>query len=584
MANDSTQKASFNWLMKMAWRDSRRSRSRLFLFTTSIVLGVAALVAISGFGDNLRRDINNQAKELLGADLVLYTNRVVPDSVQQFLDSLGGVQSRENAFSSMVSFPKSGGTRPVQVRAMEGGFPFYGQFETVPEAAGMEFMNGRKALVDQTLMFQFNAKVGDSIKVGESYFEIAGKLLRVPGENSVFGAIYAPVYIPMAYLDETKLVQKGSRVTFKRYYQFAEEKDVDGMVEGLETRMRDMRLRANTVAERKRNLGAAFADMTRFLNLVAFIALLLGCLGVASAVSIYIREKIPSVAILRCLGASGRQTYWIYLIQIIGMGVVGSLVGAIIGSLVQQIVPWVLGEFIPIQTSMQLSASAILKGIGVGITIAVLFALLPLLSIRRISPLFALRASFEKGMSRFDLSRLAVVGLITLFVLAFAFWQTERLLEASMFTLAVAVGFLALAGVAQGLTWLVRRFFPKQLGYIWRQSLANLYRPQNQTLVLMTSIGLGTALIATLFYVQGTLVQEIELTDQGDRPNMVIFDIKPDEVAQVQELCNEFAFETDQDVPIVNMRLASLKGVSRRELLRDTTNTIRTGSINREYR
>ena len=122
---DSQSKTDWKWLFKMAWRDSRRSKSRLFLFISSIIIGIAALVAINSFSDNLKDDINSQAKELLGADLELGSN----DSTFNYglVDTLAHEVSYENSFASMVFFPKNQESRLVDVRALEGDFPYYGK-------------------------------------------------------------------------------------------------------------------------------------------------------------------------------------------------------------------------------------------------------------------------------------------------------------------------------------------------------------------------------------------------------------------------------------------------------------------------
>src|SRR3712207_6180874 len=112
------------WLLKMAWRDSRRNRSRLLLFISSIILGIAALVAIYGLGDNMRQEIDRQAASLLGADLEISGNKEPGAAIKMTLDSLGSQRSEERSFTSMVYFPKSGGSRLVQVRALSGGFPY----------------------------------------------------------------------------------------------------------------------------------------------------------------------------------------------------------------------------------------------------------------------------------------------------------------------------------------------------------------------------------------------------------------------------------------------------------------------------
>src|SRR5690242_10583539 len=166
----------WRWLLQMAWRDSRKNRGRLFLFISSVILGIAALVAIYSLGNNLNDEVNNQAASLLGADLEISGNEAPPGAVQNLLDSLGGEQSQQRNFASMVLFPKNGGTRLIQVRALNGHFPYYGSLETEPASAAKSFRNKQQALVDETLMLQFNAQVGDSIKVGEVTFAIAGKL------------------------------------------------------------------------------------------------------------------------------------------------------------------------------------------------------------------------------------------------------------------------------------------------------------------------------------------------------------------------------------------------------------------------
>ncbi|MGZ8554591.1 MAG: ABC transporter permease, partial [Chitinophagaceae bacterium] len=154
---------NFPWLLKMAWRDSRRNRSRLLLFVSSIILGIAAMVAIYSLGDNMSAEIDRQAASLLGADLEIRSNKQVSPGIKKMADSLGDRRSEEQSFTSMVYFPKNEGTRLVQVRALSGEFPYYGALETVPASAGRSFRNGQAALVDQTVMLQFNAKPGDTV-------------------------------------------------------------------------------------------------------------------------------------------------------------------------------------------------------------------------------------------------------------------------------------------------------------------------------------------------------------------------------------------------------------------------------------
>src|ERR1700761_8296229 len=168
------------WYLLMAWRDSRRDQGRLLLFIASIVLGIAALVSTLSFGRNLREDIDDQAKELLGADMVISSNKPLSKAVQALADSLPNKHSEECSFASMVSFVRSRQSRLVQVRAIEGDYPYYGDLATTPASAAMGFREKQEALVDKTLLLQYGAHPGDSIRIGELSFAIAGSLDKAP--------------------------------------------------------------------------------------------------------------------------------------------------------------------------------------------------------------------------------------------------------------------------------------------------------------------------------------------------------------------------------------------------------------------
>ena len=184
----------------MAWRDSRRSRSRLLLFGSSVILGIAALVAIYSLGDNLKKNVDQQAAELIGADLEISGNSLPPPAIQLKFDSLQARTSEERSFASMIYFPLSKGSRLVQVRALEGGFPYYGKLATVPAAAADDFKKAQTVLVDRSLMLQFRAKVGDSVQVGNLKLGIAGTLLKAPGQTGLGASVAPVVYMPLKWL------------------------------------------------------------------------------------------------------------------------------------------------------------------------------------------------------------------------------------------------------------------------------------------------------------------------------------------------------------------------------------------------
>lgn len=578
------KKLNFRWLLLMAWRDSRRNRSRLFLFVSSIILGIAALVATFSLGDNVRKDIDKQAQTLVGADLVIESNKPINEKMRPLLDSLGDQRSEERTFASMIYFSKSGGTRLVQVRALQGDFPYYGALETTPVAAGKNFRLQQQALVDKTLMLQFNAQVGDTIQIGEVTFAIAGVLNKAPGRTGLSTTVAPPVYIPLKYLDQTGLVQKGSRVSVNFYYKFNQPSQVDKIITAIEPRLEKAGLDFDTVEERKRNTGRSFEDVNEFLTLISFIALLLGCIGVASAIHIYIREKISSIAILRCLGVNSVQAFLIYLIQIVGIGTIGAIFGAILGTLIQQLLPTVLKDFLPIEITAGISWPSIGKGIALGAIIAALFGLLPLLSVRKVSPLYTLRLSLEPARSFRDPFRWLVYLLILAFVVVFTWWQVHSWIQAIIFTVSILLAFLVLAGIARLLMFLVRRFFPASWSYLWRQGFANLYRPNNQTLTLITTIGLGALFISTLYFIQTILINRVSLTGSGSQPNMVLFDIQSSQKDSVALLTKQYQLPILQQVPIVTMRIEAINGKTAADVRKDTTSKISERAFEWEFR
>jgi len=578
------RKINIPWLFEMAWRDRRRNRSRLLLFISAIIFGIAALVAIYSFRYNLENDINVQAASLIGADLAVSGSHPADAAVKPLLDSLGDQRSEERTFVSMVYFPKSNGTRLVQVHALQGGFPYYGTFDATPEAAGTTFKRSKDALVDKVLMLQYGASVGDSIKVGDVTFLIAGTLNKTPGQTGISSNIAPTVYIPMQYLGQTGLSKKGSRITYSYYFKYDHPVDMKKLVKNIDPRLDKADLNYETIEMRKENTGRSFGDLTHFLSLVGFIALLLGCVGVASAIHIYIREKIASIAIMRCLGVKAIEAFLIYLIQIVGIGIIGSLIGAFGGTFVQQILPVIMKDFLPFEITTTISWLAIGQGVLLGVIISILFALLPLIAIRNISPLNTLRISYEEVNLVRDPLRWLVYGLILLFVVTFTYFQLDSWVASIFFTIGIGIAFLILAFVAWALMKVMRLAIQNSWSYLLRQGFANLYRPNNQTIILIVSIGLSTAFICTLFFIQGMLMKQVSLSSGANQPNMILFDIQTSQKKAIADLTRQQKLPVIQQVPIVTIRLDKINGKTAADVKKDPKSQISKHAFSYEYR
>jgi putative ABC transport system permease protein len=266
------------------------------------------------------------------------------------------------------------------------------------------------------------------------------------------------------------------------------------------------------------------------------------------------------------------------------VGFLGSLAGAALGTIIQQFLPIAFKDFLPIKVTAEISWSAIGQGLLLGIVISFLFALSPLVSIRKISPLNTLRLSFQKFTLFKDPIKWLVYLLIILFIWGFIYYQIGEIPESIGFSIVIVVSFLILVGVAALLMWAVRRFFPNRASYLWRQGLANLYRPNNQTTILIVAIGLGTAIICTLFSVRAILLKRIELTARDNRSNTILFDIQPSQTDSVIALAKQFNLPIDGAVPIVNMRLEKVNNITSETLRKDSTIKMWRGAFDREYR
>jgi len=572
------------WVWKMAWKDARNNLSRLFLFISSITIGIAALVSIDSFNINLQNNIDNQAKDLLGADIVFKADKNFEEEIIAAFDTIDYPQSAEANMASMAMFKTSTpGTRLVRVMAIDGDFPFYGQITTRPADAYEKMKNGPYIMVDENLASQYDVSAEDSIKVGYMTFKVAGEVNKIPGGGGIQSTFTPSIYFNKKYLDSTGLVQYGSRINYRRYFKTPTKEDAEELAETLKPVMRKYGHGWDDVDEQKEELGEGFQNLYKFFNLLAFVALILGCIGVASSVHIYVKEKRKTVAVLRCIGASGWQAFNIFFIQTIVLGMIGTAIGILLGLCIQFIIPEMLKDFIPFDLELSLAWGAVGRALILGFIISALFSVLPLVSVRFVPPLSVLRTSFEP-LKRISKVRVSVIVLIILFPLVFAAYQTESILTGLFFFIGLFLAFLCLAGVAWTLMKTVKRYFPSNWGFIWRQSLSNLFRPNNQTIVLVVVIGLGAFLISTLTIVQNSLLNQVEFVGRENQSNTILFDIQPNQKEGVVELTKNNDLPVQQLVPIITCRINSINGKSVTEIQKDTTDSVSNWAITREYR
>lgn len=571
------------WVWMMAWRDARHNFSRLLLFTASLVTGIAAVVALDSLNYTLQNDIDRNAKELIGADFVVNGDKKFSAELQKAFDTVGMPQASEADMASMVLFLHNNQSRLIRLVALSGPFPFYGEIETLPADAYKRMQGGGYAMLDETLASQFEVSSDDSLRLGNSVFKVAGVVKKIPGGGGIMTTFTPSVYIAMRDLDSTRLVQYGSRVSYKQYFKTANDAQVKEIEKTLGPLVKKAGHSYDTVERRKEGLGEGFMSIYRFFSLLGFVALILGCIGVASSVHIYAREKREEVAMLRCVGSSGWQAFNIYFIQIFILGIAGSIIGSLIGIGIQQLIPVFLKGIIPFEVGFSLSLRSLAVGLLLGTVVSILFSVLPLVSVRFVPPLTVLRASSE-ATSKFSKTKIVVLVLIGLFPIAFAALQTKSIMTGLLFFAGLIAALGCLALVATLLLYLVRKFFPSQAGFVLRHSLSSLFRPNNQTRVLLVTIGLGSFIISTLNIVEQSMLGQVEFTGQENQSNTILFDIQPGQKDGVVKLMQDNKLKVNQVVPIITCRLSEVKDKRVETLQNDTTDDIPGWALSREYR
>jgi putative ABC transport system permease protein len=583
-------RASFRQLAGLTWRESRSARRRLLLYMSAISLGVAALVAIDSFADNVTRSVREQSRALLGGDISFASARPYTEEQKAFLDTLakknGASYARVVTFPSMALVPRSGGTRLVQVRAVSDNYPFYGVITTQPAGKWSSLKNQAVALVDPSLLIALNAHLGDTITLGLAKFTIAATLDNVPGSAGAAEIIAPRVFIPERYVPETQLLVFGSTADYGVLAKLPGKANPDKIIDPERAHLEKMQLRARTVTQSEQNTAEAIQQLSQFIGIVGLVALLLGGVGVASGVRAFVSRKIDTVAILRCLGASSGQVLAMYVAQAAAMGLIGAFAGAALGVAVQFGLPSVFGDFLPVDVSVTLEPAAILTGIAIGGWIALIFSLRPLLALRNVSPLQTLRRDADSEVLKMrwnDFPRVAVNVALAASVVGIALLRASTVrqgLGISGATFAV-IGILTLSAVL--LSWLSRKALREGWPYVVRQGVANLYRPANQTRSVILSLGFGAFLVTTLVLVQSNLLKQFNIKVDQSNANLVFFDIQEDQFLPVDSLVRAEG-KVLQTAPVVTMRIASINNRSVEQIIGDARAKETADSLDRARR
>ena len=561
------------WCWRMAWRDSRKARGRLLMFSLTIMAGLAALVVMGSLRDGLLSAMEREARGMLGADVLVQSQRAFSEGAEAMLSGKALKVLREDCLSGMVTAGESKESRLVQLRGLERGFPLYGTVTTDPPEALEQCLEVKGFVAGPALMEELRARPGMTLKAGDVELPLLGVLVRPPPQVNLLGAFAPELFVAMEHSAASGW-RGGIRLqTYRRWVTYPESFDTEKYWNG--KRKRELRAeggRVETLESRKEKARRVLEIVHTFLSLVAFTALVLGGLGVAGTMHVHATERLPSVATLRCLGAGASQAMSIYVLQGIWLAAAGAAGGVLLGAAILPVVPWAIHRWVPVlQLEAPLSWHHAGIAAGFGFLLCVCFSLLPLLRVRRVPAMAAVREDIlPSGNAWSDPLRwlLLLTAAGAVYLLAVQLSPPEE--PAFGISLAVALGVallqLSLTGLLlmRVLRMLIRPSWP----FTMRQGAAALFRPRNQTLLYILSGGLGVLLITM------TLLMEQLLSRFMDKSlripvNFAAMEVKPEKLEAITAVLRQGGAGNIISATAVALQVSGIQGRNRLQILED---------------
>ncbi|MGE0641431.1 MAG: ABC transporter permease [Thermoanaerobaculia bacterium] len=585
-------------------RESRGSRGRLLLFALCLAIGVAAVVAVAGFSDSLRATLQREARQLLAADLRIESRRPLPPEADRVLAAEPGIEvTRLTETVSVVlappGTPQAGRSQVVELKAVDGDFPFYGRLDLEPAEPLRTLIADDGAVVAPELLARLGLRVGDPLALGGRTFTIRGRVLAEPDRIGNAFALGPRVFVAGEAFRATGLDALGSRVRRATLVRLpgapeasrpadavAGQEEVEQLAAKLRAAIADPAFhRIQTFLEGQPELRRGVERTERFLGLVALLSLVIGGVGVAQTMRAWLAGRLDAIAVWKALGARPREILALYLAQMALLALAGSAAGTLLGWGLEQIVPSLLGDLIPDLPLAGFSTGALLRGLALGVVVATIFALPPLLAALRVPAARVLRREIEplptRGWATVVLAFVVLGGLVAL-----AAVQAKSLPLGAAFAGGLAATALVLAGAAQGLIQFARRLPRLRLPLVLRLGLAALGRPGAATLGSVVALGLGATVVVGMRTVESGLSDRLRADLPTDAPTAFLIDIQPSQWdAVLAEIEAAGATKVDS-VPVVMARVAEIDGQPVAELAKERDRAIAANEAadNREER
>ena len=578
------------FVLRMAVRETRSSWRRLLFFFICIAIGVAAIVALRSVIQSVRGVFGAEAKSLIAADVLIGTSRdwtaEARQTIERRLSDARGAERTETIETPTMVRPADR-SRPVakmaELRAVQKAFPLYGRVDL---QGGQPYthalVEGHGALVRPELLTSIGVSVGDQIAIGQATFTIRGLVTKEPGRGMGEFSLGPRVIIDYDDLSSTGLLGFGSRARRMILVKMPEER-VESLVLTLREDFKEEFINTRSYRSTEDQVGRDFDRAENYLSLVGLIIVILGGIAVSSVTRVFILQKIRSIAVLKCVGARSGQIIAVYVLQVMTLGLAGSLLGVGMAQGAIAAIPLALGSSTSIlaQAHYGVTWSAAVQGVGIGVLVSLLFSVVPLLQVRFIKPSLLLRD--EATRRRSDWTSIGVLVAVSLALVTLTAWQASSLKVGVV----VCSGFAGLAVIlhfaGRGLITLVAPLASSR-SFPLRHAVLHLSRPGNQTRVILLAVGLGAFFIVGVRSLQASLLSEFSIQVAADAPDMFLLDIQRGQADGMRAFlggrphgAGEF-----QLIPVLRARVV---GVSGRETTLEGVDEVRQkgASLGREF-
>ena len=584
------------FIFRMAVRELRSSWRRLAFFFICVAIGVGSIVALRSLIQNVRVALTAEARTLTAGDVYLRTDRPWTEetltAVRRRLEAQPGLERTDTVDTvTMVRLPEEGAvrTKVVELRGVQQGFPFYGEVELRSgRPYGHALLDDRGALVAPDLLAQLDLRVGDGIAIGDVEFTIRDVIVSEPGRQLGAFAFGPRVLVGYEAMEATGILGFGSRAEHQMLLRVPDESVIDPLVDGLRLDLEEAFVNVGSYRRTENRIERNLGRAENYLSLIGFVVVILGGIGVWSVTRVFVQQRLRSVAVLKCLGATTPRVLAIYVAQVALLGFGGALLGVGVAMAALAAVPASLAEQAAAAAgvgavSTDLTLSAVLQGIGVGVLVSVLFALVPLLDVRHVKPLLLLRQGQFEAPAGVDWLRIAATGLVGAGLVLVATWQAASL-EVGMYVVAGFVGVaVALHIIGRVLVAAVRPLAASRQ-FALRHAVLNLTRPGNQTRMVLLAVGLGSFFIIGVRAIQTDLLAGFALELREDLPDMFLIDIQQDQAEGVRGLLERAAVGsrggTAELIPVLRARVTGVEGD---ETSIEGRREVRRAGFGREY-